>query len=107
MSDVHLKYINSVYIKLCADPSTIMELSYHFTFYADNYKWHPKYKALMWDGKIRLLNNLSGTIYGGLAQKIKKFCDARDYTLTFDDELIYANISEYELTEFIKSLNIP
>lgn len=107
MSDVHLKYINSVHIKVCADPSTIMELSDQLTFYADNYKWHPKYKARMWDGKIRLLNNLSATVYGGLAQRIKKFCDARGYTLTFDDELTYANVSEYELTEFIKTLNIP
>ena len=39
MSDVHLKYINSVHIKVCADPSTIMELSDQLTFYADNYKW--------------------------------------------------------------------
>jgi superfamily II DNA or RNA helicase len=84
-----------------------MELSDHLTFYADNYKWHPKYKARMWDGKIRLVNNLSGTVYAGLSQKIKKFCDARGYTLTFDDELVYANVSEHELTEFIKTLNIP
>ena len=107
MSNVHLKYINSVHIKVCADPSTIMELSDQLTFYADNYKWHPKYKARMWDGKIRLVNNLSGTVYAGMAQRIKKFCDARGYTLTFDDELIYANVSEHELNEFIKTLNIP
>ena len=84
-----------------------MELSDQLTFYADNYKWHPKYKARMWDGKIRLLNNLSATVYGGLAQRIKKFCDARGYTLTFDNELVYDSVSEYELTEFIKTLNIP
>ena len=47
MSDVHLKYINSVHIKVCADPSTIMELSDQFTFYADNYKFHPKYLSLI------------------------------------------------------------
>ena len=107
MSDVHLKYINSVHIKVCADPSTIMELSDQLTFYADNYKWHPKYKARMWDGKIRLLNNLSAVVYGGLAQRIKKFCDARGYTLTFDNELVYDSVSEHELAEFIKTLNIP
>lgn len=107
MSDVHLKYIDRVHIKVCADPSTIMELSDQFTFYADNYKWHPKYKARMWDGKIRLVNNLTGIVYAGLSQKIKKFCDARGYSLSFDDELVYANVSEHELTEFIKTLNIP
>lgn len=107
MSDVHLKYINSVNVKVCADPSTIMELSDQLTYYADNYKWNPKYKARMWDGKIRLVNQLSGVTYAGLAQRIKKFCDARGYSFSFDDELTYANVSEYELAEFIKTLNIP
>lgn len=107
MSDVHLKYIDRVHIKICAEASTIMELSDHFTFYADGYKFHPKYRARMWDGKIRLINNLSGTCYAGLAQRIKKFCDARGYSFSFDDELLYENVSEFELTEFIKSLNIP
>lgn len=107
MSDVHLKFINNVHVKVCADPSTIMELSDQFTFFADNYKWNPKYKARMWDGKIRLVNNLSGMVYGGLAQRIKKFCDARGYSFSFDDELVYENVSEHELTEFIKTLGIP
>ena len=107
MSDVHLKYINSVHIKIIAEPSTIMELVDAFTWKADNYKWHPKYKARLWDGNISLVNRLSGTCYAGLSQKIKKFCDARGYNLTFDDELIYANVSEHELEEFIKTLNIP
>ena len=85
----------------------MMELSDHFTYFADNYKFHPKYRARMWDGKIRLINGLSGVVYAGLAQRIKKFCDARDYTFSFDDELLYDNVSEHELKQFIESLNIP
>lgn len=107
MSDVHLRYINDVHVKVVADPSIMMELSDHFTYFADNYKFHPKYRARMWDGKIRLINGLSGVVYAGLAQRIKKFCDARDYTFSFDDELLYDNVSEYELKQFIESLNIP
>lgn len=107
MSDVHLKYINSVHIKVIAEPSTIMELASSLTWKADNYKWHPKYRARLWDGNITLLNRLSGVTYAGLSQRIKKFCDARGYSFSFDDELTYANVSEYELTEFIKTLNIP
>lgn len=107
MSDVHLRYINAVHVKVIADPSVMMELSEHFTYFADNYKFHPKYKARIWDGKIRLLNSLTGLIYAGLAQRIKKFCDARDYTFSFDDELVYQNVTEDELQRHIKSLNIP
>lgn len=107
MSDVHLKFVNRVHLQIKAEPSTIMELSEHLTFYADNYKFNPKYRARVWDGKIRLINNLSGTCYAGLAHRIKKFCDARGYSISFDEELYYENISEHELSEFIKTLNIP
>ena len=104
---VHLKYLNRVHVKVVADPSTIMELSDHFTYFAENYKFHPKYRARMWDGKIRLVNRLTGIVYAGLAQEIKKFCDARDYTFSFDDELLYDNVSEHELRTFIAGLGIP
>jgi len=107
MSDVHLKFIDRVHVKVVAEPSTIMELSDQFTFYAEGYKFNPKYRARMWDGKIRLINNLAGTCYAGLAQRIKKFCDSRGYSFSFDDELLYENISEHELQEFVKSLDIP
>ncbi len=107
MSDVHLKFIDRVHVKVVAEPSTVMELSDQFTFFAEGYKFNPKYRARVWDGKIRLINNLAGTCYAGLAQRIKKFCDARGYSFSFDDELLYENVSEHELTEFIASLNIP
>lgn len=107
MSDVHLKYINAVYVKVLAEPGIIMELAEHFTWKAENYKFHPKYKARIWSGDITLLNRMTGLIYAGLAQRIKKFCDARDYTFSFDDELVYQNVTEDELQRHIKSLNIP
>lgn len=107
MSDVHLKHVNSVHIKVVADAGILRELSDHFTYFAQNYKFHPKYRSKMWDGKIRLLNSGTNMIYAGLAHKIKKFCDARDYVLTFDKELTYDNVSEAELKDFIKELNLP
>ena len=107
MTDVHLRYVNAVHVKVIAEPSIMMELSEHFTYFAENYKFSPKFKARIWDGKIKLLNSLTGLIYAGLAQRIKKFCDARGYSFSFDDELTYQNITEDELRTHIKSLNIP
>lgn len=107
MSSVHLRFIDRVHVKVEAEPSTIMELADQFTFYAENYKFNPKYRARVWDGKIRLVNNLTGYVYAGLAKHIKKFCDARGYSFSFDDELYYDNVSEHELREFIDTLGIP
>lgn len=107
MTTVHLQHVNSVYIRVVADPGTLREISEHFTYFAHNYKFHPKFKMKVWDGKIRLVNYLTGVVYAGLAQRIKRFCEERDYELTFDDELTYENVSLKELQDFIRNLNLP
>lgn len=106
-NDIHLKFIDNVYMKVECDLGIHKELSEFLSFYAPNYKFHPKVKARMWDGKIRLLNTMTATCYVGLSQVIKKFCDSRGYSFTFDDEFYYENCSEHELTKHIQSLNIP
>ena len=108
MSDtVYLSYVNNVHLRIDADPGVIREIADEFTYFAPNYKFHPKYKSRMWDGKIRLLNTQTCLIYVGLDKRIKKFCDARNYKVEFDDKLIYEDISEHEIKEHIKSLKIP
>lgn len=107
MTDVFLRYVDAVNIQVVAEPSILMELSEHFTYFANNYKFSPRYKARVWDGKIRLIHSLSGITYAGLAKRIKKFCESRDYTVSWDNELYYDNVSVKEIEEFIKTLNIP
>ena len=107
MSDVHLEYLNDAYIKIKADPGIVMELSEHLTYKAANYKYNPKYRARLWDGNISLVNRLTGIVYAGLAKRIKKFCDKEGYSVTFDDQLYYDNVSKAEVEEHIKSLNVP
>ena len=84
-----------------------MELSEEFTYYAPGYKFSPKFRNKVWDGKIRLVNSMTGVCYAGLAKRIKKFCDTRGYSFSFDHELAYENISVNEVKEFIDTLNIP
>jgi superfamily II DNA or RNA helicase len=107
MNHVHLQHINSVYIRVVTDPGTLREISDNFTFFAHNYRFHPKFRMKVWDGKIRLVNAVTGHVYAGLAQRIKKFCEERDYDFTFDEELTYDNVSLNELQDFIRGLNLP
>lgn len=92
---------------MVADPSVVMELSDHFTFFAENYRFNPKYKARVWDGKIRLLNRMTALIYAGLARHVKKFCDDRGYEFSYDPKLQYDNVSINEIDEFAKDLGLP
>ena len=107
MESIHLQHINSVHCKVIADPGILMELSDHFTFYAENYRFNPRYKARVWDGKIRLVNRLTALIYAGLARHVKKFCDDRGYKFSYDTELQYDNISVAEVKTFIETLGLP
>lgn len=107
MSDVHLEYVNDAYVRVRADRSIIMELSETLTYYKENYKFDPKYKARLWDGKIRLLNGLTCILYAGLAQRVQRFCKENDYTFSFDDQLVYDNVSINEVNEHLDSLSLP
>lgn len=104
---VHLQFLNYVDMRVRAEPGIIHELSDRFTFFAPNYRWHPKYRSRMWDGKIRLLNLNTAIMHMGLAQEVKKFCDERGYELTWDDEFNYENVSRHEVEQFIEKLNLP
>jgi len=94
-------------MRVKADPGVLMELHDRFTHFIEGYKFSPKFRARVWDGKIRILNSHTGVCPMGLAQEVKKFCDSRDYEFTFDDDFVYENVSIHEVEEFIKSLNPP
>jgi superfamily II DNA or RNA helicase len=84
-----------------------MELADAMTWKAENYRFHPKYKAKIWDGNISLVNRVTGVCYMGLAQRIKRFCDQRKYDFTFDEELLHDNISVKEVEDMIATLDLP
>jgi len=104
---VHLEYVNDVHARIVCEPGILREIADSFTYFAPNYKFHPKFKSRVWDGKIRLVNTQTGLVYVGLAKRIKKFCDSRNYPFTFDYELTYDSVSEHEILDHIEKLKIP
>lgn len=105
---IRLLKINEVYIEFQCEKSLAQELSDYFTFYVPNFQFTPAYKNKLWDGKIRLANLRSSTIYCGLLNYIEKFCKDRSYTLKIDSKLnITENFSIVEAKSFIDTLNIP
>lgn len=106
-SDVHLKFVDYTNMKIIADQGIIQELSDKFTFEVPGAKFSPRVKMKIWDGKIALINRLSSTTLMGLASRIKKFCDERDYSFSYDEEFVYDVVDERQFNEFISSLNLP
>lgn len=110
MADLYIKKINETYISLEGEASVLQELRDLFSFYADGYKYHQKYRSRIWDGKIRLLKLFSqtrGQIYYGLLHEIVRVCKSRDYTFEISDELKIKNKpTTEELTDYINNLEL-
>jgi superfamily II DNA or RNA helicase len=105
-SDIILRKVNEAWMQVDADSSIARELSDHLTFEVPGAKFSPKFKARVWDGKIRLINSRNMQTYVGLAEEIIKFAEERDYTI----ECNFNITEEYSLAEaeeFARSLNLP
>ena len=108
MSDLILHKKNEAFIQFECDRNIAQELSDYFTFYVPGYQFVPAYKSRLWDGKIRLADLRSFSIYHGLVPYIEKFCKERDYTLEIDSDVSTTeNFSAIEAAEFVKSLKLP
>lgn len=91
---VTISKVDENLIHVDADRGILMELSERFSFFADGYKFHPKVRAKVWDGKIRLFDSRSQTMPAGLFKELIDHCKENDYEPHFD----YLEFSEEELS---------
>ena len=87
MSDLILRKQNEVYLKFECERSVAQELADYFTFFVPGYQFMPAYKKRLGDGKIRLADLRTFSIYHGLVPYIEKFCEERDYELVIEPEV--------------------
>lgn len=102
---VRIININEAYIKVECEPSIAYEISDAFTFMVPGAHFSPKYRARIWDGKIRLFSLATGLLYRGLVQKLINFCIDRDYKYIYDNESYDTEFSLKEAEEYAKELN--
>ena len=104
MDLVQIEKFDEVYIKIKAEPSIIMEMSEFFTFTVPGAKFMPAYRSKFWDGKIRLLNAMTGLLYAGLTKYVEEFCKSRNYELEYLSDFASENFSVKEANDFIAKL---
>ena len=102
---------NDVYLHIDCDMSTGYELSDYFSFKVPNAHFHPKVKAKLWDGKIRLFSTWKHTLYVGLVHWLDKFAKDRGYEIFYADETLdpNKNSSRYDkddVKKFIDTLDV-
>lgn len=87
MADLYIEKKNDVYIKVHCEEWLAAELGEYFSFYAKNYMFAPKYKADLWDGKIKLFHGLFHTMYVGLIYELIRFSIDRELSIELDPAL--------------------
>ena len=76
---------NDVYVKVDTEPNIGRELVDFFTFEVPGAKFMPTYKSRVWDGKIRLYNQMTGEIYFGLVPYIEEFAKRNDISIEYGE----------------------
>lgn len=102
---IHVSKYDEVYIRIACANSIKRELSDFFSFYSEGYQFNPKFKARVWDGKIRLFDPRTSLLYAGLLEKLQEFAEVREYTVKVDSSVLeYNELTESEILEFCKEI---
>ncbi|CAB4162878.1 SSL2 DNA or RNA helicases of superfamily II [uncultured Caudovirales phage] len=107
MDILEIEKIDEVYIRVICEPSIAFELNDYFTFDVPGAKFMPAYRNKYWDGKIRLFNTMTCTIYAGLLRYIEEFAKSRNYKVEYLSDFSSEEFSLNEANEFIKNLKLP
>ena len=104
---VHIEKLDETFIKVFCDEEFANTLVDRFTFEVEGARFHPKVKQRLWDGKIRLFNKRTKTIYRGLLSKIISMCNDFGYDYELDNNIKTLSDENLDfLDEFLDSLKI-
>ena len=81
MADIVVSKVDEMWMHIKCDRGIAYELNDHFSYFAEGYKFMPRFKDGVWDGKIRLFNTASCQLYYGLLPDVKKFAEKYNYEL--------------------------
>ena len=76
--------LNETFLQLSCEKHISYELNEYFAFKVPNAQFHPKFRAKMWDGKIRLFNIRTGQLYFGLYPYLKTWALKHNYSIKTD-----------------------
>jgi len=107
MEIVKAEFRNQSEIKVNCSLAVLQELSDVFSYFIPSAKFHPKYKAKRWDGRIRLVNMRTKTMPYGLLNRLKNYCKFKDYQFESDFEFELAEFTKEDALEFIEGLKMP
>ena len=103
---IKIEKLDEVYVRVFGDASIEQELADFFTYEYPGARFTPQYKARLWDGKVRLYDQIRKSLYVGLVHYVVEFAKRNDYDIEVSAELnIQSKISNDQLGKWLKDLN--
>lgn len=108
MSVIKVEKVNETHLRVYAEDMGIeFEMSEFFTYEYPGAKFTPKFRARLWDGKIRMYDSIRKTLYVGLLPYLLKFAETNGYEVQTLNEVAYPqDLDLEELADFIEHLNV-
>lgn len=88
--DIKICFHDTSYVRLMPqehNPSLLESVSEYFSFYAEGYRFQPKYKAGIWDGKIRLFERNNNLLPYGLLAHLIRYLKIHEIDFEIDSTL--------------------
>lgn len=105
---IYIEKLNESYVRLSTDSTSVLyDLSDQFTFEAANFRHHPKFKAGMWDGKIRMFDFRNQTLPFGLYRYVEEYAKVNDIECQSNFNTALTDFSLDECEDFYKTLQLP
>jgi superfamily II DNA or RNA helicase len=102
-----IEKLNEVYLQINCEKSIAYEIKDLFSCFASNYKFHPKFKARIWDGRISMFNYRENLLPIGLLQPLLKYFDDNNYKYSLNfklSELINDTLTPKMTHEFLQRI---
>jgi len=105
MSDLIIEKVNSSCVHLVCEDGLSHRFYNVFSAYAPGYRFNPRFKLHVWDGKVRCYNPITQILPIGLLNNLLIWCDQHkiEYSLQGFDKPLRDNIDKEELEKQMNS----
>ena len=84
VNEVNKPNVDEIKCRVVASKEVMFFLREEYSFYVDGYKFNPKYKSGIWNGKIYMLDN-KGLFYSGLLKDLIRKCKDKGLSVKVND----------------------
>lgn len=107
MTIIRIEQVNDVFLRVYSEGGVESELADYFTYEYPGAKFTPQFRARLWDGKVRLYDQLRKTLYVGLFDYVARFAETNQYEIELITPVLVKDEVPFEdIEDFANSLRL-